>query len=293
MTAALYIGETTHKRLSPRPHAFRYRLFQLLLDIDRIDQDLRGLKALRHGRFGLFSFADRDHGWRDARSLRNWVETRLADAGVPASAHRIRLLTFPRLLGFVFNPISVFYVEDAAGDLEAIIYEVNSTFGQTHAYVAPARGRGRQRQTAEKRLFVSPFYGVEGDYRFDATAPDDRLTLSIVKSLQGRADLTATLALERRPLTDVALLALFVGMPLLTLKVVAAIHWEAFRLFLKGIPLVRRPASPDVGVSRAKLLSRVTGKNDVTLSGTEGCADDADTPDAHHQPADRRVAGLA
>lgn len=293
MTAALYIGETTHRRLSPRPHAFRYRLFQLLLDIDRIDADLRGLKTLRHGRFGLFSFADQDHGWRDQRSLRNWVESRLAEVGVPATAHRIRLLSFPRVLGFVFNPISVFYVEDATGDLEAMVYEVNSTFGQTHAYVAPARGRGRQRQTADKRLFVSPFYGVDGDYRFDATAPDEQLTLSIVKSVHGRADFSAVLALERRPLSDVALLALFVGMPLLTLKVVAAIHWEALRLFLKGIPLVRRPALPDVGVSRATLSSRATGKNDVTLSGTEGCADDADRPDADAPPTNRRVAGLA
>ena len=121
MTAALYVGETVHHRLSPKPHSFRYRLFQLLLDIDRIDSDLRGLKALRHGRFGLFSFDDRDHGWRDKRSLRSWVMARLSEAAVPATACRIRLLTFPRVLGFVFNPISVFYVEDVAGGLEAMI----------------------------------------------------------------------------------------------------------------------------------------------------------------------------
>ena len=154
MTAALYVGETTHHRLTPRPHRFRYRLFQLLLDADRIEEDLGNLKWLRQGRFGLFSIDERDHGWRDGRPLRSWVETRLAEAGLTATAHRIRLLTFPRVLGFVFNPISLIYVEDAAGDLEAVIYEVNSTFGQTHAYVAPATGRGRQRQTADKRLFV-------------------------------------------------------------------------------------------------------------------------------------------
>lgn len=293
MTAALYIGETTHKRLSPRPHSFRYRLFQLLLDIDRIDEDLCGLKTLRRGRFGLFSFDDRDHGWRDGRSLRDWVEARLAEAGIPATAHRIHLLTFPRVLGFVFNPISVFYVEDAAGDLEAIVYEVNSTFKQTHAYVAPASGRGWQRQTADKQLYVSPFYGVDGVYRFDATPPGKRLNLSVVKLAQGSPTFSATLALHRRALNDNHLAALFLGMPLITLKVVAAIHWEALRLFLKGIPLVTRPSLPDVGASRATLLSRATGKNDVTLNGTEGSGDDADEPDAQQRTAGARVAGLA
>ncbi len=293
MTAGLYVGETVHQRLSPRPHRFRYRLFQLLLDIDRIDADLGGLAMIRQGRVGLFSFDGRDHGWRDGRSLRDWVKTRLAEAGVPATAHRIRLLTFPRVLGFVFNPISVFYVEDAGGGLEAIVYEVNSTFSQTHAYVAPAAGRGWQRQTAEKRLYVSPFYAVEGAYRFDASPPGRRLNLSIVKSADGKADFSATLALKRQRLTDARLLGLFVSMPLITLKVVAAIHWEALRLFLKGIPLVARPSSPDVGASLAKLLSRKTGKNDASLSGTEWSADDADGPDAFDRPAFAGVSGPA
>lgn len=280
MTACLYVGETTHHRLTPRRHRFRYRLFQLLLDVDRIAEDLRGLRVLRQGRSGLLSFDARDHGWRDGRSLRDWVETRLRDAGVPGTAHRIRLLAFPRVLGFVFNPISLFYVEDAAGGLEAVIYEVNSTFGQTHAYVAPASGRGRQSQIAEKRLFVSPFYAVEGAYRFDVSAPDEQLSLSIVKTTDGRPDFTATLALQRRPLNDRALLGVFLAMPLMTLKVVAAIHWQALRLFLKGVSLVPRPSSSDVGVSRATLSSRATGKNDVTLCGTERSADVVHGPDA-------------
>lgn len=293
MTAALYVGETTHRRLSPRPHAFRYRLFQLLLDIDRLDEDLRGLKTLRRGRFGLFSFDERDHGWRDGRSLRHWVEARLTEAGLPATACRIRLLTFPRVLGFVFNPISVFYVEDAAGDLEAILYEVNSTFRQTHAYVAPAAGKGWQRQIADKRLPVSPFFGVDGAYRFTASPPGPRLTLSIVKLAGDAADFTATLALKHQRLTDASLAGLFLAMPLITVKVVAAIHWEALSLFLKGIPLVRRPSLYDVGASRATLISRTTGKNDVTLTRTEGSADDADEPDPRYGPTGARFAGLA
>lgn len=290
MTAALYVGETTHRRLGAVRHSFRYRLFQVLVDADRLDQDLRGLKLLRRGRFGLFSLDERDHGWRDGRPLRGWVETRLADAGVAATAHRILLLAFPRVLGFVFNPVSLIYVEDAAGNLEAVIYEVNSTFGQTHAYVAPAAGCGRQGQVAEKRLFVSPFYGVDGNYRFDVTPPDERLDLSIVKSSGGRPDFTATLSLQRRPLNDLALLRVFLAIPLMTLKVVAAIHWEALRLFLKGVALTPRPPSSDVGVSRATLFSRATGKNDATLCGTERSADVVHGPDAGCQ---RTTDGLA
>ncbi len=280
MTAALYVGETVHHRLSPKPHRFRYRLFQLLLDIDRLDEDLAGLKMLRRGRCGLFSVDDRDHGWRDGRSLRSWVETRLADANVPATAHNIQLLTFPRVLGFVFNPISLLYVRDAEGALEAVIYEVNSTFGQTHAYVAPAAGHGPQRQLADKQLFVSPFFAVEGSYRFDVTPPTRRLNLSVVKSTGGRPDFTATLTMRRQPLNDRRLLRLFVSMPLMTVKVVAAIHWEALRLFLKGIPLVGRAASPDVGVSRALLsTTRVTGNNHATLARTERSGHDVHGPD--------------
>jgi len=285
MTAALYIGETVHQRLAPKTHRFRYRLFQLLLDVDRIDEDLKGLGLIRRGPLGLFSFDERDHGWRDGRPLRGWVEARLAETGVTASAHRIRLLTFPRVLGFVFNPISLIYVEDPAGGLEAVIYEVNNTFGQTHAYVAPAAGQGPQRQSAAKRLFVSPFFGVDGEYRFLVTPPGETLTLSIARVHRRRADFTATLSAERHDLTDRRLLALFFGLPLLTLKVVAAIHWQALRLWLRGVPLVPRPPGPDVGASAATLRSRAMRESDVSLPATEGSSDDPDRPDAGLRPA--------
>jgi DUF1365 family protein len=275
MSAWLYEGETTHRRTGAVTHGFRYRLFHLLLDIDRIDEDLRGLAMIRRGRIGLFSYDDRDHGWRDGRPLRGWVLEQLAQARVPATAHRIRLLAMPRVLGFVFNPISLFYVEDAAGGLEAVIYEVNSTFGQTHAYVAPASGPGFQRQIAEKRLFVSPFYGVDGAYRFDVSPPVEILDLAIVKTdADGKPEFTATLSAERQRLTDARMLRLFLGFPLMTLQVVAGIHWQALRLFMKGVRLVPRPPGPDIGTSAATLATRLARKNDVTFSSMEGSADD-------------------
>jgi hypothetical protein len=257
MTAAasLYVGKTIHARLSPRPHQFSYGLFQLLVDVDRIDDAVRGLHLLRHGRFGLFSFDERDHGARDGSPLRAWAEARLAEAGLAVSASRIRLLSFPRMLGFVFNPISIFFIEDGRGRLEAVIYEVNNTFGQTHAYVAPAAGASCERQEADKKLYVSPFYGVEGAYRFLITPAAETFNLVIAKSLDGRPDFTATLSAERRDLTDAALVKLFFAMPLMTLGVVAAIHWQALRLWLKGAPFAARSPGPRSGMSVGRASS--------------------------------------
>lgn len=294
MTAWLYDGETTHRRVGAVTHGFRYRLFQILLDVDRIDEDLRGLRTVRRGRLGLFSYDDHDHGWRDGRPLRGWVVERLAEAGVAATAHRIRLLAMPRVLGFVFNPISLFYVEDADGGLEAVIYEVNSTFGQSHAYVAPASGPGPQRQRADKRLFVSPFYGVDGSYRFDVTPPGETLDLAIVKTdAAGQAEFTATLHGERKALTDARILRLFLGFPLMTLQVVAGIHWQAVRLFVKGVRLVPRPDGPDIGTSAATLDARLARKNDVTFARKEGSADDDHGPDPRLQRSRLGRTGVA
>ena len=247
--ASLYVGKTTHARRGPRAHRFSYGIFQLLIDIDRVEDAVHGLRFFHHRRFGLFSFDERDHGARDGSSLRTWVEGKLAEAGLKANAHRIRLLSFPRMLGFVFNPISIFFVDDDCGRLEAVIYEVNNTFGQTHAYVIPAEGRACERQEADKKLYVSPFYRVEGAYRFLITPPAETFNLVITKTVGDAVDFTATLSAERRALTDMGLLKLFLGMPLMTLGVVAAIHWQAVKLWLKGAPIGARPAGPQSGMS--------------------------------------------
>ncbi|MDR3506485.1 MAG: DUF1365 domain-containing protein [Caulobacteraceae bacterium] len=253
---SLYVGETTHHRFEPRPHAFRYRLFQILVDIDRAETAFPRLISLRHGRQGLFSFAERDHGPRDGSPLRPWVEARLAEAGLTTQARTIRLLCFPRVLGFVFNPLSIFFVHDARDRLEAVIYEVNNTFGQTHAYVVPATGAAVEHQEADKVFYVSPFYAVEGGYRFRITPPGDAIDLIIIKHKDGKPDFNAKLVVYRRPLTEAALLSLFFAMPLMTLGVVAAIHWEALRLWIKKNPFGVRPPGPSRGVSAGRVVRR-------------------------------------
>jgi DUF1365 family protein len=278
--ASLYVGHTTHSRLRPRPHRFTYGVFQLLIDIDQIDAAVAGLACLRKGRFGVFSFHERDHGARDGSPLRVWAVSLLSDAGVQASAHTIRLLCLPRVLGFVFNPISIFFVHAADGRLEAVVYEVNNTFGQTHAYVVPASGAAEERQTADKRLYVSPFYRVEGGYRFKLTPPGESFRLVIAKQVDGEVDFTANLIAERRALTDAALLGLFFGMPLMTLGVVAAIHWEALRLWIKGARFGGRPPGPKRGFSVGRAFSRLSW-NDVEAMSGRGSSHEQRGPDEH------------
>jgi DUF1365 family protein len=246
---SLYIGRTRHSRREPKPHSFSYGVFQILIDVDHVAEAFKGLRTLRHGRWGLFSFAERDHGAREDTPLRSWVERQLAAVGVKASAHSIRLLCFPRMLGFVFNPISIFYIEDDQGRLEAVIYEVNNTFGQTHAYVVPAHGLAEERHEADKALYVSPFYRIEGGYRFRLTPPSETLRLMITKQVGGRPDFVANLNAKRVLATDGAFLKLFFVMPLMTLGVVAAIHWEAIRLWIKGAPFRHRPPGPRASLS--------------------------------------------
>ncbi|QUD88944.1 DUF1365 domain-containing protein [Phenylobacterium montanum] len=254
----LYVGRTTHHRFAPRPHRFSYRLFQLLIDVDA--QRFDGLTLLRRGPFGLFSYSDKDHGPRDGSPLRPWVEARLAEAGIAAQALTIRLLCFPRIVGFVFNPLSIFFVHGEDERLEAVIYEVNNTFGQTHAYVVPAEGCAVERHEADKALYVSPFYRVEGGYHFRLEPPGERLDLTIVKHGAAGPDFNARLLLERRLLSDAALLNLFFLMPLMTLGVVAAIHWEALRLLIKGAPFGPRAPGPKAGASRGRLTKRLEAR---------------------------------
>jgi len=181
--SALYRGGVTHRRLRPRDHRLNYRVFWLLLDLAEIDGLDRRLRLFSRNRFNLLSFHDRDHGDGSGAALRPQVEAWLERAGVALEGGPIRLLTMPRVLGYVFNPISLYYCHRADGRLAAVVYEVTSTFGVRHAYVIPVpvedQAEGLIRQGAAKALYVSPFMGMEMDYEFRGHAPGGRLDLTI------------------------------------------------------------------------------------------------------------------
>jgi DUF1365 family protein len=254
--AWIYDNRTTHVRLAPFQRRFTYRIMQIFVDIDRVGEAARGLKFFTYNRPGLFSFYDRDHGERSDRPLREWAERTFARAGIQLDGGAIRLLTFPRVLNYVFNPLSVYFGYGPEGELRGVIYEVNNTFGETHAYVAPAiSAGGPTRHRAEKLFHVSPFFDVRGCYAFEVVPPGPHFRLSIENIADGERQHLATLAGERRPLRDAALISAFLSLPFMTLGVIAAIHWQALRLWLKGARYRSKPPPPAAASVAAELPS--------------------------------------
>ena len=254
--SCLYLGTVMHRRVRPFVHGFRYRVYTLLVDLDELPDLDRDLRLFAHNRAGIFSFHDRDHGPRDGSPLRPWVEGQLAAAGMTFPVGRIELLCFPRVLGFVFNPLSVYFCHDVGGRLAAILYEVKNTFGQQHGYLLPVpagEGDGWVRQAQDKHFYVSPFLPMQCRYAFRILPPGPRLAILIRQTAQ-EADgdqqvLVATLTGERRALADAMLARMALAVPLLTLKVVAAIHWQALHLWRKGARFHRRPDPPAQAVT--------------------------------------------
>lgn len=246
LASALYHGTVVHQRFRPKPHRLSYRVFAMLLDLDEIPLLGRNLRLFSHNRFNLFSFLDRDHGDGDGSPLREWVSRTLAAGGIRDADGPVRLLCYPRIMGYVFNPITVYFCHRSDLTLAAVVYEVNNTFGQRHSYVVPVPvgAEGTVRHACPKRFYVSPFIAMEAEYHFRIRPPADRAVVAIDETdAQGRL-LFASFAAHRHRLDDRSLAAAFLRHPLMTLKVMAGIHWEALRLWQKGVPLVRRPAPP-------------------------------------------------
>jgi DUF1365 family protein len=245
-------GRTTHVRYTPFERRFSYRLAQVSVDIDRLADTAAALRLFSYNRFNLFAFHDRDHGDRSGAPLRPWAEAQFARAGVSVEGGRIDLMCFPRMLGFVFNPLSVYFGYDLAGRLAGLIYEVNNTFGETHAYVAAVDDAALHAHETEKAFHVSPLFAVDGDYRFKVSTPGRHFRLSVENHVAGARTHIATLVSEARPLTDAWLARIFLTMPLMTLQVVLGIHWQALKLFLRGARYHRRPPLPAQPTSVAR-----------------------------------------
>jgi DUF1365 family protein len=237
----IYAGRTVHERRAPFSHRMSYRLALILIDLDRLDAVGRISRLFSVERFNLYSFRARDHGPRDGSSLRAWAEARFAEAGVDIDGCRLRLLCSPRVLGYVFNPLSIYFAEAPDGSLRGVIYQVHNTFGDAHAYVAAASGAAVERQSADKVFHVSPFFDVGGRYEFTLRPPGERFTLSILKQREAGPDFLATMKLRRAMASDGAFARLFASQPFSTLKTITAIHFEALKLWIKGARYHPRP----------------------------------------------------
>jgi DUF1365 family protein len=239
--SGVYTGTVFHRRTRPRAHFLKYRVFMLLIDLDEWDGLVRRLKGLGGGRFGLMTLQATDFGDRSRTPLKTQIAQRMAEAGIEGGG-RIQLLTMPRILGYGFNPLSVFFCHAADGRLSAILYEVSNTFGARHSYLMPVgQASGAVRQAVDKAFHVSPFMDMDLVYRFTVTppqgAPNEAASVAItVEDAEGPVLHTAFNA-HRSEITDRNLLRAWIGHPLLTLKVIAGIHWEAIRLIAKGLRL--------------------------------------------------------
>ena len=249
--ADLYVGEVMHRRSRPKAYEFVYRVFNIVLDIDRLAEAPARCRLFSHNWFNLFSFHDRDHGPRDGSALRPWIEEQLAAAGLSPAAAQVRLLCMPRVLGYGFDPLSIWYCHDAAGDLRAILYQVKNTFGDQHGYLLPVGddSAGPSDHEFDKIFHVSPLIAMDARYRIRTTSPDESLAVLIRESDDDGEFLVATLTGERRVMTDGALIRQFLRVPFMTLKVIVAIHWQAIRLMLRGVKYTNRPQPPAEGVS--------------------------------------------
>ena len=251
--SSMYSGRIKHTRLRPFHHDFEYRVFFALIDLDELDELNQRLKVFSVGRFNLFSFDPTDHGPLDGSPLRPWAETLLAEAGVSLDGGQITLLAFPRVLGYAFNPISEWYCYGPDGDLRAVIHEVRNTFGDRHSYVVPIAGED-MRHSFPKKLHVSPFNDMEQSYRFTVNEPSERLLLAIEQVDEDGTMFRAGMSLTRMKLNDRNLTKLFVSHPLLTLKVIGGIHWQALRLWIKGARYHKRP---EPGTARYTIVENV------------------------------------
>lgn len=267
VASGLYVGTVMHHRVKPVRHRLSYRVFSLLADLDELPRLDRELRLFAHNRFGLIGFRDRDFGplgesplppgERGMGGLKQWAEHQLAAAGIEGGGP-IRLLCFPRVLGFVFNPLCVWFCHRRDGTLAAIIHEVSNTFGQRHAYLIPAAPGpdGLVRQSCDKRFYVSPFMDMETAYHFRIRPPmgeaGEPMAVSIRQTDAGGPVLHASLTAQRVELTDGAILRAWARHPLMTAKVVAGIHWEALHLWRKGLAIRPRPPAPAQPVTVVK-----------------------------------------
>ena len=241
MTSSIYNGTVIHKRFKPKLHFFKYRVFSLLIDLSDLNNLGKDITFFSYNHFNLISFFDKDHGERDGSSLIEWVKKNLDENDINSKDIRIKLLCYPRILGYVFNPLSVFFVYDNNKNLISILYEVKNTFGEQHTYVFRVDDKNNLiKNNCSKKFHVSPFIEMDCQYFFKILKPGDKLSVIIDQYDKDGKILFASQDGVRNDLNSTHLIKSYLKHPLMTLKIISAIHFEAFKLWAKGIRLVKK-----------------------------------------------------
>ena len=240
-SSCIYSGFVTHRRFKPKRHFFTYKTFSLLIDLCEIKNLEKKIKFFSYNKFNILSFYDLDHGPRDGTSLINWVKNTLKEAKINIGRGKIKLLCYPRFFGYVFNPLSIFYCYDDNSDLKAILYEVKNTFNEQHTYVFPTSTSSNLiLHKCHKKFYVSPFMEMKTFYNFRLLKPGKILNIFIKQSDKEGTLLTACQVGKRLEISSKNLFYQFLKHPFMSFKVIIAIHFEAFRLWIKGVKYVKR-----------------------------------------------------
>ena len=233
MNSCIYNGLVTHTRFKPVKHYLKYKTFSLFLDLDEIEELDKINPIFSFNKFNIFSFYNKDHGERDGKSLKDWALNNLKKFSIQENINKIKLLCYPRVFGYVFNPLSIFYCYEN-NILKAIFYEVKNTFNEQHTYIFKTKGKNKIEQTCKKKFYVSPFMDMETKYDFKLQYPSEKLFVSIKQTDKEGVVLKAVQTGEKKELNLKQLIINLFKYPLMTVKIISAIHFEAFLLWKKG-----------------------------------------------------------
>ena len=233
MNSCIYNGEVSHTRFKPVRHFLKYKTFSLFIDSDEINLLDKSISIFSHNKFNVFSFHDNDHGNRDGGCLKDWVLMNIKKFNIESKITKIKILCYPRIFGYVFNPLSIFYCYED-DKLKAIFYEVKNTFNEQHTYIFKIKDDQEIIQKCKKKFYVSPFMDMETYYNFKLLNPDEKLFVFIKQTDVKGTVLTASQTGDKKELNFKQLAINFFKYPLMTLKIIGSIHFEALLLWKKG-----------------------------------------------------------
>ena len=240
-SSCIYTGQVIHKRFKPKEHIFNYKVFSLLIDLSELNKLENELTFFSYNKFNILSFYDIDHGPRDGTSLTSWVKKNLNSNKINSENIKIKLLCYPRVWGYVFNPLSVFFVFDKKSNLISILYEVKNTFGEQHTYIFKINNENQiLEHYCNKKFHVSPFIEMDCSYSFKILKPENKLSVVINQNDKEGKLLFASQDGIKKELNNRNLLFSYLSHPLMSFKIIGAIHFEALKLWLKGIKFVKK-----------------------------------------------------